>query len=75
MPIYEYHCKQCEKDVEVLQRSSEEKAACPECGSKKMSRLLSVISRGRVAESDSGSCSLPTGCGKPQCGMGGCAFE
>ncbi|MFH0800458.1 MAG: zinc ribbon domain-containing protein [Pseudomonadota bacterium] len=44
MPIYEYHCKSCKKDFEVLQKLSEPNlAACPDCG-KKAKRLISQTS-------------------------------
>lgn len=32
MPIYEYRCNDCEKDLEVIQKFSEEPLTqCPEC--------------------------------------------
>jgi putative FmdB family regulatory protein len=41
MPIYEYHCKSCKKDFEVLQKITEPPlAVCPACG-KKVKRLIS----------------------------------
>ena len=42
MPIYEYHCKHCEKDFDVFKKisdSADEK--CPECN-KKMKKLVSA---------------------------------
>ena len=44
MPIYEYACHDCKKFVEVITRRVPEpgfKAACPECGGKKMTRMIS----------------------------------
>ncbi len=33
MPLYEYHCRKCGKDFEILQKMSEEpKKKCDECG-------------------------------------------
>ena len=44
MPIYEYHCKACKKNFEVLQKITESPlAACPSCG-KKVKRLISQTS-------------------------------
>lgn len=48
MPLYGYHCERCEDDFEVLLRH-DEKAACPHCKSKKVSRLMSRIARPRSA--------------------------
>ena len=44
MPIYEFHCEKCEKDSEILVRSTDWKdAACPHCGSKKLSKKFSTF--------------------------------
>ncbi len=44
MPIYEFHCQKCEKDSEILVRSSKWKGAkCPHCGSTNLSKKLSVF--------------------------------
>ncbi len=40
MPLYNYHCKDCDKDMELLVRSAET-PACPACGSQKLERLMS----------------------------------
>jgi putative FmdB family regulatory protein len=71
MPIYEFHCSKCGKDSEVLVRSSKwEGTPCPHCGSKKLSKKLSVFASSGAAEeapSCSGnrrSCGL-CGTGKP----------
>lgn len=48
MPIYEYHCPQCLKEVSIffltLSEAAEAKPVCPECGSKKLGRVISNIS-------------------------------
>ncbi len=44
MPLYSYHCADCDKDVELL-ISSGGTPVCPACGGQKMERLMS-----RVAE-------------------------
>ena len=75
MPLYEYHCEKCDANVELLVRSAEQKLECPECGGTRLTKLLSVVS-GHVA-AGGGACRStppPAGCGRPQCGMGGCGM-
>jgi len=44
MPIYEYHCGKCQRDSEILVRSSSSrKPKCPHCGSPRLSRKFSVF--------------------------------
>jgi putative FmdB family regulatory protein len=44
MPIYEFHCGKCERDSEILVRSTNWKdSACPHCGSKKLSKKFSTF--------------------------------
>lgn len=40
MPLYGYHCASCADDVELLIGSSET-PVCPNCGGKKLTRLMS----------------------------------
>jgi putative FmdB family regulatory protein len=44
MPIYEYRCNDCEKEVSIFFLSfadaQSEEALCPECGSKRLERSL-----------------------------------
>jgi putative FmdB family regulatory protein len=50
MPIYEFHCAQCEQDHEVLVRSSTWKGTkCPNCGSSRLSKKLSVFASSGAA--------------------------
>lgn len=72
MPLYEYTCRACGKECELLVRG-DEKPVCPHCASRKLDKLLSVVS-GHVAGSR-GADAAPVagGCGRPQCGTGGCA--
>ena len=45
MPIYEYACAKCEREFEVEQRITEDPLkACPECGSRRVKRLISQTS-------------------------------
>ncbi len=70
MPLYEYSCEKCSRKVELLIRG-DEKPQCPHCHSTKLTKLLSVVS-GHVANGG-GDPGAGGGCGRPQCGMGGCA--
>ncbi len=72
MPLYEYRCKDCGAEVELLVRTSDEKPECPRCKSKKLEKLLSIVATPTVAEK-SRSPEPPT-CGRPQC-RSGCMFE
>lgn len=73
MPLYEFHCNHCDRDFELLVRSSQwqGQAACPHCGSKKLKKALSVFAS---TPATSGSDAAPVGA----CGMkskrhgGGC---
>lgn len=44
MPIYNYNCLSCQAEVEILVRSGET-PQCPQCGSKKLVKRLSVPAR------------------------------
>ena len=55
MPIYQYDCAKCEQRVEVFQRSTASaatpsaKARCPQCGSTRLSRVMSLFARRKTA--------------------------
>jgi len=74
MPIYEYECRGCEKQFEELVRSAEQQVTCPECGSRKVGRRLSVF----AARQSEGACSpAPAphgGCGRCGNPNGSCQF-
>jgi len=77
MPIFEYTCRACQSDCELLIRGGE-KPVCPQCGSSKLDKHLSVVAA--HVRGSSGSLPVcdpaPSGnCGLPQCGMGGCQFD
>ena len=77
MPLYEYECKNCSKQVEILVANLNAKPVCPECGSKKLSKLLSVIGSPVIGDSTSSSkdrSKEPGDCGRSQCASGGCMF-
>jgi putative FmdB family regulatory protein len=43
MPIYEYRCKECKHDVEVLQKLSDPPlVTCPACGKDALQKLVSA---------------------------------
>lgn len=68
MPLYEYACEECGRQSEQLV-SAGTQPNCPECGSPRLSKLLSIVaSPGRGAEAGGGP-DLPAG----PCGSGcGC---
>lgn len=70
MPIYEFHCEKCEKDSEILVRSSNWKGAkCPHCGSTKLEKKLSVFASASGAAGEAPTCTgTPSSCG--MCGTG-----
>ena len=78
MPIYEYTCKACHKTFDQLVRSmssaeADEKVACPECGSKKTARAMSVFAVGAEgSRASAGSAPMCGRCGGAEgsCGMG-----
>ena len=56
MPIYEYKCDECGKISEFFESSSgRAKRSCPQCGSPKLTKELSVFSAG-VRQGDSKRC-------------------
>ncbi len=43
MPIYEYQCQECDKELEVLQKISDSPLQdCPECGQPTLKKKLSA---------------------------------
>jgi putative FmdB family regulatory protein len=60
MPIYEYRCRKCDAQFEVLQKIGADGAdlICPECGEKYPEKLMSMF----ASADDSGSA---RGCGAP----------
>ena len=48
MPLYDYHCRACGKDFELLRRmqDADEKLECPECHSDQVERRLSRFATG-----------------------------
>ena len=79
MPIYEFTCKKCGQDSEQLVRSTNWRGAtCPHCGSKKLTKKLSVFASAVATDAPAG-CPLPAkkrrggrggGCCGGACGCG-----
>ncbi len=73
MPIYEYTCGSCKKEFDHLQRTMNDgpRPPCPECGSKKTSRKMSVFAV--AADTAKSSAPVPTGtCGRCGGAPGSC---
>jgi putative FmdB family regulatory protein len=68
MPIYEFICDECERESEILVRSSRWKGTpCPHCGSKKLTKKLSVFAAAGGA-GDAGESLHPCGRNPQTCG-------
>jgi len=70
MPLYEFACSVCGIRFDRLQEASSSTPACPDCGSRTVNRLISLIGGlGRSSSGLAGSAPVAGGCG---CG-GACA--
>jgi len=68
MPIYEFHCEKCEKDSEVLVRSSDWKGAqCPHCGSTRLEKKFSTFASSTAGGSEPAACGMGGGGGGGGC--------
>ncbi len=76
MPIYEFHCGKCERDSEILVRSSDWTGTqCPHCGSSKIEKKFSTFASsaaGSAAGSAAPSPGKSKGGGGGHCCGGGC---
>ena len=70
MPIYEYRCRDCEREFERFVPTSATAVACPGCASDKVMRRLSLFGA-RTAGRQAGATATMTGGGGGCCG-GGC---
>lgn len=68
MPIYEYRCKKCEAEFEMLRPMGDtgKSLKCPECGAAAPEKKLSVF----AASSSASDSALPCASGA-SCGGGG----
>ena len=75
MPIYEYTCQGCGAKFEQLQRSmsNEVKPKCPDCGSPKTARAMSVFAVGADSGGKSSASSDLT-CGRCGGAPGSCSM-
>jgi len=72
MPIYEFHCKECGKESEILVRSTNwEGTQCPHCGSKKLAKKLSVFASTATSGGSEGACCSTSSGGSCGCCCGG----
>lgn len=78
MPLFEFNCQSCNHEFEELLLTASpanEAVSCPACGSKTVTKKLSVFSNA-AATSDPAPASLPAGgcgrCGNPyaSCSLG-----
>jgi putative FmdB family regulatory protein len=70
MPLYEFHCKKCGKDSEILTRSSDWKGVpCPSCGSTQLVKKLSVFAAA-AKDGEGLMTDLPCGGNPSACGCG-----
>lgn len=74
MPLYEYSCKSCEKDFELLVPSKDADAVrCPDCGGAEVSRHFGLPSAGRATAAAPATNCRGDGppCGAAWCGRKG----
>ena len=75
MPLYEYACKTCEKQFEVLVRGVNETPECPACHGTALERRLSVFAaRTAGAPMKSAGPGACGSCGDPR-GPGACSIN
>lgn len=72
MPIYEYKCENCGKVIEIFHQapSQESLPACPDCGSTKLTKLLSTPGMVKVGDGSipgTTCCGRTERCDKPPC--------
>lgn len=71
MPLFEYHCRTCDKSFETLVTSrTADGVRCPTCDGKDVERLIALPAAGRVSESTPATNCRGDGppCGAPWCG-------
>jgi len=73
MPIYEYTCRNCGENFEVLHRTRGEAAACLGCGSGDVQRRFSTFAARVAVKRPSCEGSTPS-CSESRCRSGSCKF-
>lgn len=66
MPLFEYQCRACDRPFEAFV-TSDRKAACPNCGSENLLKMLSRLGMVGASESRADACGVPA----PMCGAQG----
>lgn len=75
MPIYEFICRSCKTDFEKLVPASMRDAVeCPDCGSGKTARKISLSAPVQVKVGSTKASSSFEGCGAANCCGGACNF-
>ncbi len=75
MPIFDYHCVDCETTFEIFHKVREkaDDIVCPHCGSKNSKKLMSAPMVSMGSSTDSGSsCDSGGSCG---CSSGACGLN
>jgi putative FmdB family regulatory protein len=81
MPLYEYRCRGCGNQFEVLQRLGEgaEGLACTSCGAAALDKQFSTFATGGGASESTSGCDAPdcgAGAGAGACrGGGACSWD
>jgi len=74
MPLFEYTCRQCNHDFELLVRNADA-PECPSCHSQELERRLSVFAAHTAGAASRPTAAGPCGtCGDPR-GPGSCAIN
>ncbi len=72
MPIFDYHCVDCEQTFEVFHKVKErsEDIVCPNCSSRNFKKLMSAPAVSMGASSSGSGCeSGACGCSSGACGL------
>ena len=74
MPLYEFVCRQCNKDFETIVPSDRrDNVACPECGNPRTARKISLVSPAQVKSTFAPPCQS-AGCEYQSCCGGACGL-
>ena len=73
MPIYEYECRNCRNDFELLVHPHST-PACPRCDSNALDKRLSAFAVGRPVAADHPGPQACGSCGDPR-GAGACTMN
>jgi putative FmdB family regulatory protein len=71
MPLYEYSCRQCDNEFEMLVFADQEAVECPRCESARVEKKMSIPARPVTSLSVSGCGTQGPPCGPGCCRAGG----